>query len=71
MLEVPGIIQDSLEPIHIIFVRQCKARASRTESVRCPSLVRPSFRIPSKILNIQFPACHVFAVAVKTGLFVH
>ena len=51
--------------IYDIF-RHCEAGASRIDSVR-PSLVR----LPSKILKIEFPTCHVTAMALKTGLFVH
>ena len=32
---------------------------------------RPSVFLPSKILKIEFTTCHVTAMALKTGLFVH
>ena len=53
--------------------RHCEAGASDLT----PSLVRPSIPVrlslvlPSKILKIEFPTCHVSAMALKTGLFVH
>ena len=42
-----------------------------TEKQAPPGLTPSLVRLPSKILKVEFPTCHVTAMALKTGLFVH